>query len=103
MTEQTMYYIYVSTLADWDPVKTIFLFAPSDRCRNLEDAERFAEETGWKEEAEKERCVLVVPVVETDWNSCSSSLPLEIYTKLRNSVYGKQGHTIWGRKGLLWL
>lgn len=103
MTSPCEYFIHISSRADWDPVKTIFLCGPSDKCRTLADAGIFAKESGWLEEAEKEKCVLIVPAIPNGWENQSISLLPDLYNSLRNSVPGKQGRTIWGRKGLLWL
>ena len=96
------FYSYTSTLADWDPVKTIFLCPPAAGCRTPKDAERFAIKSGWKAIAESQKCLLIVPLAERGWKSLPEDHLITLYNQIKNGVQAKQGKSIWGRSGTLW-
>lgn len=96
------FYSYISTLADWDPVKTIFLCPPSSRCETLAAAERYAVESGWQAVAEENKCLLIVPLAEHGWKALGDDHLMNLYNGLKNSVPAPQGRSIWGRGGTLW-
>lgn len=98
----TAFYTYTSSLADWDPVKTIFLCPPASQCATSEDARQFAVQSGWQEIAEANKCLLVVPVAEDGWNSIPEDHLLCVYNQIKNGVSARQGKSIWGRGGTLW-
>lgn len=95
-------YTYVSNRADYDPVKTIFICAPSQKVQNYEDAEQFATEHGWKELAEYEKAVLIIPIVSEGWKKESHTLLFDIYQETKNSFLSKNGRSLIGREGKLW-
>lgn len=96
------FYSYTSTLADWDPVKTIFLCPPASLCKTKEDAEKYAVQSGWQAVAEKNKCLLVVPLVESGWEQLPDHHLMDLYNQFRNQVAARQGKSIWGRGGTLW-
>lgn len=98
---ENTYYSYISTLADWDPVKTIFLCPPADRCSSTEAAKQFAENSGWLEIAEQNKSLLVVPVVEEKWQAVSSDHLCDLFGAIRNNVACVTDKCIWGRGGTL--
>ena len=64
-----LFYSYTSTLADWDPAKTIFLCPPSSHCKTWEAAQSYAIRSGWQAVAEANKCLLIVPLAEAGWGS----------------------------------
>ncbi|MDE7262022.1 MAG: hypothetical protein K2N78_08210 [Oscillospiraceae bacterium] len=95
-------YTYVSTRADYDPVKTIFVCAPSGEAKTVEAAGRFASASGWKDLAEYDGAVLIVPVVPLGWDAEDHSLPGNIFDALRNTFSSRNGRSLFGRDGKLW-
>lgn len=96
-------YAYVSTRADYDPAKTIFLFAPSKVAASRELAERFAAESGWRNAAEDDGAVLIVPLAPAGgWAAVETDLPGRLYDALRNSFSSRNGRSLFGREGKLW-
>lgn len=95
-------YTYVSTRADYDPVKTIFVCAPSGEANTWEAAERFAEASGWKDVAEYDGAVLILPVVPLGWDAAEYSLPGAVFDALRNTFSSRNGRSLFGRDGKLW-
>ena len=51
-------YTYVSTKAGYDPAKTYYVCAPKKDAATLEDAARFAQESGWQDAAEDRKSVV---------------------------------------------
>lgn len=95
------YYSYISTLADWDPVKTVFLCPPAEECRTEICAQTFAEKSGWLEIAEQNKCLLIVPVAENGWQTVSSDHLCDLFGTIRNNVNCVTDKCIWGRGGTL--
>jgi len=96
------YYIYVSTRACYDPVKTIFIFAPGEEAKDLASAQRFAHRSGWQALAEYDAAVLLLPLAPKGWAAEQISLPGAIYNKVRNMVESRNGKSLMGREGKLW-
>ena len=96
------FYMYISTQADWDPAKTIFLCGPAESCATKAGAKEFAHKSGWEKIAEAEKAVLIVPVAVNGWSEISKSLLKDIYQEIRMGVPAQQGKSIWGRGGTLW-
>ncbi len=97
-----LFYSYTSTLADWDPVKTIFLCPPTKSCTTKADAEAFAIKSGWKAIAEAQKCLLMVPLAKQGWDALPDDHLVALYNQVKNAVPSKQGKSIWGRNGTLW-
>lgn len=95
-------YTYVSTRACYDPVKTIFVFPPSEHARDCRLAEQFAIASGWRFLAEYDGAVLVIPVISDGWEKESTALPGELYDRLRGSFSSRNGKSLLGRGGKLW-
>ncbi len=97
------YLCYVSTRAAYDPVKTIFVCAPGPDAASVEAAERFARVSGWREAAEADGAVLILPVVPEGWRAAPVSLLSSLYEELRGSIASRNGRSLLGRNGKLWL
>ena len=95
-------YIYISTKATVDPVRTIYVCAPGKYAEDQAAAEQFATASGWKSIAEEEGAVLVLPVVPGGWDSAPEDLLMEYYKSTRNDFHSRSGQAIWGRQGTLW-
>ncbi len=95
-------YTYVSTRADYDPAKTIFVCAPSHEAKTVEAAERFAETSGWKDLAEYDGAVLILPIVPLGWETAEPTLPGTLFDALRNTFSSRNGRSLYGRDGKLW-
>lgn len=54
-------YCHISTKAGFDPVKTLYVCAPGADAASYEAAARFAQASGWREIAEQDGAVLVLP------------------------------------------
>ncbi|MGN0977273.1 MAG: alpha/beta hydrolase family esterase [Faecousia sp.] len=96
------FYSYTSTLADWDPVKTIFLCPPAACCTTPEDAEKYALRSGWRAVAEENKCLLIVPLTDGSWSRLPDDHLMALYNRIKNNVPARQGKSIWGRSGTLW-
>ena len=97
------YYSYVSTRTGCDAVPTVFLCPPSADAASLSAAERFAEQSGWKQKAEEMAAVLIVPVVERGWQAESPDLLMDLYKSEKGKFRAPSGESIPGRDGALWL
>nr|WP_314640072.1 hypothetical protein [uncultured Olsenella sp.] len=95
-------YSYVSTKAGCDPVRTIFVFAPSGQASTLEDVEDFAHRSGWIEQVEESGDLLLCPLAPKGWDSVDPRLPKELYLRDRNAFHAPSGKTIPGRGGVVW-
>ena len=95
-------YYYISTKADCDPARTIYLCAPGQDAATTEAARAFAERSGWQAIAEEQGAVLVVPAAADGWAAESSSLLLNLYNETKNNFKTRSGRAIWGRTGSLW-
>ncbi|NCB32626.1 MAG: hypothetical protein EOM64_01870 [Erysipelotrichia bacterium] len=91
----------LSTKANWDPVKTIFLCVPSKFAISRELIEQFTEISGWKQIAEDDGALLIAPISK-DWSEESCELILEIYDASRNSFRAVGGVSTPGRDGIVW-
>lgn len=94
-------YVYVSTRASVDPVKTVIVVPSADDARTLEDAERFARSSGWIDAVEKDAAVLVVAVAPRGWGACPQDLPLRLYRENRRSFKAVAGGSA-AAAGSLW-
>lgn len=100
---QTEYcYSYISTLADWDPVKTIFLCPDSHYCATADDAKKYAEQSGWQAVAEANKCLLIIPLAPDGWECLSPDHLMDIYNQMKNGIKAPQCKAIWGRGGTVW-
>lgn len=48
------------------------------------------------------KCLLVVPLAGAGWNRLPDDHLMTIYNQIKNSVFARQGKSIWGRGGTLW-
>lgn len=96
------FYSYVSTTACADPVKTVFLFVPDAHAKTVEDVRRFAEESGWVEQVERDADALIAPVAPKGWSAEREDLPLTLYQAHKNDLMAPGGETIPGRNGSVW-
>lgn len=94
-------FVYISSRATCDPVKTVIVFPPSDRSKTIDDAAEFAKESGWMDEVEKDAAVLIVAVAGEGWSSCPDDMPMRLYQENRRSFLAPSSG-IQGRGGLLW-
>lgn len=95
-------FVYISTLADIDPVKTVLLFAPAEDAIDAEHVEVFAERSGWIEQTERDGAVLVAPIAVDGWKSCSPDLPKRIYEERRRTFKSVAGTGLLGSNRSLW-
>lgn len=96
------FYTYVSTRADYDPAKTIFVFPPAEQAKDIQAAQNFAYRSGWETLAEYDGAVLIVPVAPNGWEKEDVNLPGRIYDGARNNHSSRNGHSLFGRGGKLW-
>lgn len=96
------YYTYVSTRANYDPAKVIFVCPPAARAGDVALARQFAQESGWQALAEYDGAVLVVPTAPEGWQARDTGLPGSLYDALRNEFSSRNGHSLYGRGGKLW-
>lgn len=94
-------FVYISSRATCDPVKTVIVFPPSDRSKTIDDAAEFARESGWIDEVENDAAVLMVAVAGEGWSSCPDDMPMRLYQENRRSFLAPSSG-IQGRGGLLW-
>lgn len=97
------YYSYVSTRTGCDAVPTVFLCPPAADAATKEAAERFAENSGWKQKAEEMAAVLIVPLAPQGWGRESKDLLFELYASEKGQFRAPSGESIPGRDGILWL
>lgn len=83
-------------------MRTIYLCAPEKDAATLETARAFAVSSGWRDIAEEESAVLVVPAAPKGWTAESDRLLLDLYNETKNSFKSRSGQAIWGRSGSLW-
>lgn len=95
------FWTFLSSKANWDPVKTIFLCIPAEYAADKERIEEFAEESGWKQQAESDAALLIVPMTD-DWGKESLDRIPEIYNASRNSFKASGGISTPGRDGIVW-
>ena len=100
MSERT-FWSMLSTKANWDPVKTIFLCVPSEYSSSRELTEQFADVSGWKQEAEDDGALLIAPI-SSGWSEESYDLIPEIYDANRNLFRAVGGVSTPGRDGIVW-
>ena len=67
-------YCHISTKAGFDPVKTLYVCAPGADAASYEAAARFAQASGWREIAEQDGAVLVLPIVPHGWRAEDAGL-----------------------------
>lgn len=95
-------YHYISTRADYDPVKTFYVCAPEADACSYSAAEAFAERSGWKALAEEEGAVLVLPLAKNGWAGQPLTLLRDIYLDTKASFPSQNGRSLHGRGGFLW-
>ena len=95
-------YCHISTKAGYDPVKTLYVCAPDANAASYEDAARFAQTSGWRELAEQDGAVLVLPVVPQGWRKENAELLMQIYRGTRGGFSTQSGKSLYGRGGYLW-
>lgn len=95
-------YCHISTKAGFDPVKTLYVCAPGADAASYEAAARFAQASGWREIAEQDGAVLVLPIVPYGWRAEDAGLLMEIYRGTRGSFPTQSGKSLYGRGGYLW-
>lgn len=95
-------YCHISTKAGFDPVKTLYVCAPGADAASYEAAARFAQASGWREIAEQDGAVLVLPIVPHGWRAEDAGLLMEIYRGTRGSFPTQSGKSLYGRGGYLW-
>lgn len=95
-------YTYVSTKAGYDPVKTYYVCAPEHSAVSTDCLAQFAETSGWREAAEEQGAILVMPAAPQGWDKLPSTLFMDIYGQTRNKFHTRSGKAPWGRQGGLW-
>lgn len=95
-------YTYTSTKAGYDPAKTYYVCAPAQDAADLDSAAQFAETSGWREAAEEQGAILVMPVAPQGWDALPPTLFMDIYSETRNKFRTRSGNALWGRQGSLW-
>lgn len=95
-------YTYVSTKAGYDPAKTYYVCAPGEDAATLDSAARFAEHSGWRDAAEEQGAILIIPLAPQGWKALPSTLFMDIYGETRNKFQTRSGKAPWGRQGSLW-
>ena len=75
-------YCHISTKAGFDPVKTLYVCAPGADAASYEAAARFAQASGWREIAEQDGAVLVLPIVPYGWRAEDAGLLMVIASYL---------------------
>ena len=96
------FYVYVSTRACADPVRTVILCAPDACARTREDVSAFARTSGWMDEVEHDGGVLIAPVVADGWHNAPADLARDAYLTMRRSLRAPSCMSIPGRAGGLW-
>lgn len=97
-----MLYTYTSSRADYNPAKTILVFAPSDKVKTMEEAEAFAVSSGWQLLAEYEEAVLIIPLIVDGYSRLSTAWPGKILTENRNAFSSICGRSLYQRGEKLW-
>lgn len=95
-------YTYTSTKAGYDPAKTYYICAPARNAVDLDSVAQFAETSGWREAAEEQGAILVMPVAPQGWDALPPTLFMDIYGDTRNKFHTRSGKAPWGRQGGLW-
>lgn len=96
------YFVYVSTRAGEDPVRSIVLCVPEDAVRTLEGVSSFAQESGWIDEAEMDGAVLLAPVMPQGWEGASDDVARDCYLAARRSLRAHSHVSLPDRDGGLW-
>ena len=108
MPEQPRY-VYISTKASIDPVKTVIVFPPADQARTVGDAESFARRSGWVDAVEDDASVLMVAVAGDGWDACPADMPMRLYQENRRSFKAvgtgsaAAGGSLWAWETLIYL
>lgn len=108
MPEQPRY-VYISTKASIDPVKTVIMFPPADQARTVGDAESFARRSGWVDAVEDDASVLMVAVAGDGWDACPADMPMRLYQENRRSFKAvgtgsaAAGGSLWAWETLIYL
>lgn len=102
-------YVYVSSKASVDPVKTVIVCPPEENARTVEDAERFAYASGWVNAVEADASVLVVAISPEGWDAVPVDLPYQLYQENRRSFKSggmgsaAAGGSLWAWETLIYL
>ena len=75
---EVLYYVS-SGCRTWRPAKSLLVFAPDETAKDAELLRQFAEDSGWKEAAEKDWAVLILPVTEKGWANEDPAIVKQIY------------------------
>lgn len=75
---KVLYYVS-SGCRTWRPAKSLLVFAPDETAKDAELLRQFAEDSGWKEAAEKDWAVLILPVTEKGWANEEPAIVKQIY------------------------
>ncbi|ETP72298.1 hypothetical protein UYO_1736 [Lachnospiraceae bacterium JC7] len=95
------FYTYISPKAGFDPVKTIFLLAPSEYADTTEHAEEFSVKTGWRDQAERDGGILLVPLIR-DYRKESRDLLKDHFLKVRKTFEPSEDSKFRGVVDKLW-
>ena len=96
------FYTYISPKAGCDPVKTIFLIAPSEYADTTEHAEEFSVISGWKDQVERDGGIMLMPLTQ-DYKKESRDLLKEYFLKVRKSFSPSENSRFRGVVEKLWL
>ena len=102
-------YVYVSSRASVDPVKTVIVCPPEENAQTVEDAERFARASGWVDAVEADASVLVVAIAPEGWDAVPADLPYRLYQENRRSFKSSgtgsaaAGGSLWAWETLIYL
>lgn len=102
VSEKHPFYCYISTRACYDPVRTIYVCAPDRDAADMASLERFAVSSGWRDIAEADGAVLVLPLAKNGWSAESLTLLPELYAETQGKFPVPQGEGLYGRGGKLW-
>ena len=72
-------YFVSSGCRTWRPAKSLLVFAPDKTAKDPELLRQFAEDSGWREEAENDWAVLILPVTEKGWENEDPAIVKQIY------------------------
>ena len=91
-------YCHISTKAGFDPVKTLYVCAPGADAASYEAAARFAQASGWREIAEQDGAVLVLPIVPHGWRAEDAGLLMDLPRHARQLSDPKREKPVWARR-----
>lgn len=89
-------WIYVSSKAQGDPIRTVLLFPPATYANSIQSVIEFAEKTGWVDAVENGQAALVVATTDTHWQDMAPDLPITVYENCRNKIFKpSDGSKLW--------